>query len=769
MQTQTVEGNTRAIKVFKRSGEITDYNQQKIRQAVRLCLVVGCNKPDNAETGKLVAHVVTRVEKTLRHNSGAATVEQIQDLVEMVLMALGEHAAARAYILYREEHRQLREETGADIDPATRAKYAEAVGYFQGSNPTLQMTQAMDKFARYRDDLGGPARREVWPETVHRVMDWFKSETSLRGQALPPVTWEWLEQGMLMQKSAPAMRVVQLAGPALKRCNSGCFNCSYLVMDSPEAMAEDLYLLMNGCGVGFSVENRVIDKWPKVSRQKGETKTIVIPDTTEGWCDTLRDSLHHWLDGYDVIHDVSLLRLEGAPLKTKGGYSSGPGPLQDLLRFARSKILAKQGQCLTSLDVHDITCFVHRIVQMGGVRRASGISLSDLSDVLMRECKAGNFWAANSHRNQANNSVAYITKPSMAQFMTEWTSLIVNGSGERGIFNRESAFATMPDRRRSQMAVESYKHMGTNPCGEVHLTDKEFCNLSMGVVRPHDSVLQLEDKVRQAAYWGTLQSMMTRFNYLRPEWQQNAERERLLGVDLLGHFDHPLIGARADSGRGYLLRSLRDIVIETNAKAAQQLGINPSLAATCNKPSGDSSVFYDTAAGFKAHHGKHYIRRLRFKPNNPIARLLKDSGVPCQVDYDNSGLMVFDFPCQAPADNPVLLGDQSAIEQLEHWKDFKLNWTEHNPSVSVYVRDGEWLKVGAWVYENWDIVGGLSFFPFNNTIYPLAPYQTITAAEYEQRKAAFPTIEWAKLTRYEIKDMTELKQHMACAGGACEI
>jgi hypothetical protein len=1203
------------LQVRKRSGALTDYAQQKINQAVLACLVNGCNKPNNTSTRAMAKRVADRVDRILQQGAGPTSVEQIQDLVEQVLMGEGEHDAARQYILYRAEHQRLREQSALAIDETTRKRFIEAASYFQGSNPALQMTQAMDKFARFRSDLGGPARREVWPETVQRVMDWFYEEvTTVRGATLPTATWEWLRNGLLTQQSSPAMRVIQLAGAALSRCSSGCYNCSYMLMDSPEAMAEDLYLLMQGCGVGFSVESSVAEKWPRVLRQTGAVETIVVPDTTEGWCDTLKQSLHIWLSGGDVNHDTSLLRPEGAVLKTKGGTSSGPGPLKDLLRFAKAKILARQGQCLTSLDIHDITCFVHRIVQMGGVRRASGISLSDLNDVLMRDCKSGNAYATDPQRNQANNSAAYDRKPEMATFMTEWTSLVRNKSGERGIFNREGAIATMPARRRKQMSLSQQATLGTNPCltgdtlvyvadgrtavsikqlaeeqkdvpvfcldgdrkltirymrhpritgfdvpvmkvtlddgsiirvtpnhrfmlrdgtyretrdlragdslrlvtrvvpeacsgdsrcdlythiragerrehyehvmiaafatgrdslandhvhhkdedklnntpanlevrnsashlsehsageenpefcgvttaqliekgcaltrslgrrfstaewvefavinnlpqhfsawrqkavgsvaafsrlccaregleafvgedprvvktyhamleagldaeildgtviihkscefcgcgftvehvrreqgycsqscshrasqsaerlakqkmtqretlqrrkaarqeqqlevytalkaklrrlpekkewqdacraagvviemcrpsspfqswkdlkaaaltfnhrvvvvepagcadvyngtvddfhnflvggfdggltpsgrrnqgwivnaqcGEIVLPAQSFCNLSMGIVRPTDTVQQLEDKIRQAAYWGTLQSMMTRFNYLRDGWRINAERERLLGVDMLGHLDHPLIGARATGDkRSALLRYLRDTTIATNQQAAQQLGINASLATTCNKPSGDSSVFYDTAAGFKAHHGKFWIRRLRFKPSSPIARLLKDCGVPYAVDYDYSGLMVFDFPCKAPAEDSVLLGDMSAIEQLEHWKDFKLNWTEHNPSVSIFVKDEEWLAVGAWVYANWDIVGGLSFFPFNNDYYPLLPYEAISETEYAQRVAAFPSIEWAKLPYYEIKDMTELKQHLACAGGACEI
>jgi ribonucleoside-diphosphate reductase alpha chain len=539
-------------------------------------------------------------------------------------------------------------------------------------------------------------------------------------------------------------------------------NCAFLFLDSPTAYAEDLYCLMQGTGVGFSVEHaHAVDKWPRVKKQrKAKPDRYVIPDTTEGWCDSFKHGIERWLDGGDYDYDDSQIRKAGTILRTKGGRASGPQPLRDLLTFARGRMLARQGDRLTSLDLHDMACMSHRIVQMGGVRRASGISFSDLDDALMRDAKSGTFWNAHPYRNQANDSAVYDEKPSALDFMAEWLSLARSGSGERGIFNAGSLRRQMP-RRRKRALVRS------NPCGEINLRHDQFCNLSIAVLRRGMAVAEVRRRVRLAAVWGTIQATMTDFAYLNPLWKANCEEERLLGVDLLGHLDCELTRPGAPGLAG-LLESLKQDVIAENARLSGLLGVNPSAAVTCGKPSGDSSCFFDTAAGFKAWHGRHYIRRLRFADHNPVAKVLAAAGVPYAPDYDKSGLLVFDFPCRAP-EGAILLGDQTALEQLEHWKTYKLNFTEHNPSVTVYVKPDEWLAVGHWVYENWDSVGGLAFLPYDGGVYPLAPYETITEEEYARRAAEFPEIDWAKLPRFEDEDMTTLGQQFACVGGACEL
>ena len=759
---------SKSIQIKKRSGAVVDYRRQKIEQAVKLCLINGCLRPNDEATTALATKATDWVDRLVHKLDGQISVEAIQDLVEQSLYAVGEPEAGRQYVLYREEHRKLRESV---TDPKLQAVFNTGISYFTGANRDVQIVQAMDKFARFRPDLGN--RREVWPETVDRSIEFFRHEiVTLRGMNVPAEKWEWLRQGLLTQQATPSMRALQLAGPALTRCNSGVNNCSYLCMDGPDSSAEDLYLLMQGCGVGFSVEYAIaIDKWPRVKRQTGGAALKhEIPDTTEGWCDAFKLGLNTWLDGGDVEFNFDAIRPEGTPLKIKGGTASGPGPLKDLLNFTRKQILAYQGGCLSSLAVHDFTCFAHRIVQMGGVRRASGISLSDLNDAFMRDCKSGPFWATAPHRNQANNSTAYNVRPSMHDFMAEWSALMRGGTGERGIFNREAAINSMPERRRRNLTDADKAKIGCNPCGEIIELDREFCNLSMAIARPQDTMAVLEEKIAMATAWGTMQSAMTRYNYLRPDWKANVEREHLLGVDILGHFDHYLIGAgNTSDAKASALRYLRDGAVKTNVEWARMLGIGASAAVTCNKPNGDCSVLLDTSAGFKAHHGKYFLRRLRFKASNPVAMVLKNAGVPWQPDYDGSGLLVFEFPCKAPVDNPIILGEKSAIEQLENWKCYKLNWTEQSPSVSVYVREAEWLAVGNWVWQNWEIVTGLSFFPFDDSHYPLAPYTTLTTEEYEQRAAAMPLIDWSKLTRYEKYDMTELKATMACSADGCAL
>lgn len=540
-------------------------------------------------------------------------------------------------------------------------------------------------------------------------------------------------------------------------------NCAFQALQFTKDMADELYILMQGTGAGFSVEEEFsVGHFPRVKKQKKDAAPhqYVIEDSTEGWCDAYKFGLDAWWAGEDVEFDFSKVRPAGAPLKTKGGKSSGPEPLRDLLNFARNRILERQGKYLTSLDLHDINCYAHRIVRMGGVRRASGISLSDLHDTEMRDCKAGQFWLKNEQRNQANNSAVYEDKPTQVVWMEEWLSMIKSQSGERGIFNRGALKKQFPKRRKYSGHL-----WGVNPCGEINLRNKQFCNLSISVVRPNLPLGEIKRRVRLATLWGTIQSTMTNFKYISPEWKKNCDEERLLGVDLLGFLDHEIL--QNNELAAPVLRELRQLVIDVNLEIANRFGIPQSTATTCVKPSGDSSLFFMTAAGFKGHHGEYYIRRVRGHANNPVMMMLKEAGVPCHQDYDGSGL-VLEFPVKAP-DNCVLLETQTAIAQLEKWKTYKINWTEHNPSVTIYVRPEEWLDVGKWVWDNWDYVGGLSFLPYDGGVYPLAPYEAIDKKEYDERMAVFPAINWAKLVKYETHDQTDLHQQVACTGGQCTI
>jgi ribonucleoside-diphosphate reductase alpha chain len=749
--------HTRPESVIKRDGSVVPYDRERIARAVTRCLVNDCGETQT-EAEQFANHLAEIVESNL-FGIVSLSVEKVQDLVEKQLMDQGRHDAAKAYILYREERRKEREARRA-VDPATVELFRGVDKMFPGVNGHLQTAQAFDKFCRFDWSKG---RREVWPEPVDRVMAYTRKHMDEKHPGVvDEATWAELRDGLVKLEAAPSMRLIQMAGPALERCQVGVYNCAFLFPDSPKSLSEDLYCLMQGTGVGFSVEYRhAVDKWPRVKKQKGhKPDKYVIPDHTEGWCETVDAGVTRWLDGGDYDFDDSNVRRAGSILRTKGGRSSGPQPLRDLLGLMRARIMSRAGDRLTSLDLHDMLCMQHRIVQMGGVRRASGISYSDRDDTLMRDAKNGPFWNAHPYRNQANDSAVYDEKPSAVEFMEEWLSLAKSGSGERGIFNYGSLRKQMPKRRKRVL-------MRGNPCGEINLRHKQLCNLSIAILRLGLSLQEVRRRVRLAAIWGTILSTMTRFKYIDDLWRQNCEEERLLGVDLLGHLDCELTRPGAP-GLEAFLQQLRQDAVDVNLEWSQKLGINQSAAVTCGKPAGDSSCFFDTAAGFKAHHGRFYIRRLRFTQDNPVSRVLVDSGVPYAPDYDKSGLLVFDFPCRAP-ENAIVLGDQDAVAQLEHWKTFKVHFTEHNPSVTIYVKPDEWLRVGHWVYENWDYVGGLSFLPFDGGVYPLAPYEAISEEEYNQRRGAFPDVDWSLLPAYESEDMTELAQQFACTGGSCAL
>lgn len=753
------------MSVIKRDGKQVSYDHGKIFHAVEKCLI-SCQKP-TAEVVSVATQVTDQVDHILRLKSFKdqkdiipINIEIIQNIVEIQLMALGYYDAAKHYILYRDERRRDREDS-KKISPELRQLFKEGCSYFKGINYLTQQVQHFDKFSRF-DWI--KRRREVWPETVDRVMSYFKNHAQRKFPGIvPEEKWSELKQSLSEDQATPSMRSLQMAGPALERCQSGVFNCSYLEMDSPESLSEDLYLLMQGCGVGFSVEEDIVDKWPRVKKQRGlRPVNYVVEDYTESWCTFLKDGLNILLDGGDVIPDVSRVRPKDAILRTKGGRASGPQVLVDLWNFSRDVVLSRQGKKLRTLDVHDIVCMTHRIGQMGGVRRASGLSVSSRDDILMRHAKDGNFLEKHFYRNQANNAACYEEKPTAVEFMEEWLSLSKSGSGERSVFNRGSLHYQIPLRRE-------IRKFGTNPCGEVILRHKQFCNLSIAIVNQKETVEELKRKIRLATLWGTMQTTMTKFEYISPDWKMNTEEENLLGVDILGHMDCDLLKPGV-SGREELLRTLLGECRSENMYWSNLFKINFSSALTCGKPSGDSSVRFDKPAGLKEHHGRFYIRRLRFTNSGPIAKVLKDSGIPWEPEYDNSGNSVFEFPCRSP-DNTIILGERTAIDQLENWKVWKVNFTEHNPSVSIYVKETEWFAVGNWVYENWDIVGGISFFPYDGGIYPQTPYQTITQEEYNQRMLTMPTeIDWARIVLYEESDQTELAGNFACtAPGGCDI
>lgn len=634
----------------------------------------------------------------------------------------------------------------------------------------VQALQYYDKYARYNHELG---RRETWEETVSRVMGFFRKQADKYKVQLPDQTWEDLSNAMFKLEAMPSMRIVQMAGPALERCNVGAYNCAYLPIDSWDSFGELLYVLMQGTGCGFSVEVEHVDSLPRIKRQKGnKPKKYIIPDTTIGWCDALTIGLKAWADGEDVAYDFSRIRPQGTVLKTKGGRASGPEPLKRLLTFAREKLLAHQGRRLNPIEAHDIACYCGDIVQVGGVRRAAEISLSDLDDRDLRDAKTGQFWLNNVQRAMANNSAVYNERPSASIFMEEWLALMKSGTGERGIFNRGGVIKGLPKRRAKR------KDFGVNPCGEIILRPRQFCNLSIAVARPDDTVDTLARKVKLATFFGTLQSLLTDFQYLPKEWEENCEEERLLGVDITGQMDCPLLQpglTETDvwtTGRRDLLRSLQKVVVDTNAGIADEWGIQRSAAVTCIKPSGNSAQLFNCSSGLHPRYAKFYLRRLRIGSYTPISRLLKDAGVPWYPEVgqpaDTASTLVFEFPIKAPDGAPTR-HDMTALDQLENWLDWKQFYTEHNPSVTIYVEDHEWVSVGAWVYEHFDQIGGLSFLPKDGGMYELAPYEEITEAEYTKRAKALPAVDFGKLPDYEKEDMTEINREFACSGDKCEI
>lgn len=1074
--------------IVKRDQTTESFDAAKISAAVLKCFK-SCAEPPAAALATKISSAVAKV----LGKKGQATVEQVQDLVEVQLMQLELHEALRQFILYREEHRKLR----SNIDPVDAAYVREQKKYF----PTeLQAFQFADKYSRYNEAKG---RRETWPEAVDRVIGFFQKslEPDSEIDKLSPLLrseWDMLRDGMLNMEAMPSMRVLQMAGPALERCHSGAYNCAYVAIDHLSKFSELLYVLMQGTGVGFSVEAEFVSDLPKIRRQSGEPKQVhVVEDSTEGWCDALLQGLQGWFRGVDIDFDYSKIRLAGAPLKTKGGRASGPGPLRELLAFTRNRILANQGRRLSTLDVHDIACFCGRIVEVGGVRRAAEISLSDLDDVAMRTAKFGNFYEAEPQRAMANNSAVYDEKPSAVDFMAEFLSLAQSGSGERGIFNRGGLFKQIPKRRarktfgvnpcqpgwatvltrdgirtlddvgvgsevwsgrrwtaivnkvatgdkqvnayhttsgifygtenhrvvsdgskieakdatRIDLAVgaygpvsiapedvmdglivgdgsvhkasgdlvylcigkddgdyftseisgligrqfdetgwvvnttitaddlpftfdrqipdrfkyatrdrvagflrglfsangsvivnasgfsgrvtlkassldvicdvqqmlsslgitsyyttnkakpvdfsngtydckESYDlNIGTdrvrfqqvigfiqaykndkldkicrpNPsrfaharlatcarvtsvkdiaveavyditvddpghtywtggllvsnCGEILLRDSEFCNLSIAIARPDDTEEDLVRKVWLATIIGTLQSTLTNFKYLSPKWKKNCEEERLLGVDINGQMDCKILRPPTTFGdqsmshhlsRMLLLKRLQQVAIDTNKEWATRLGIPQSAAVTCVKPSGNSSVLFNVSPGLHPRHAAFYVRRATVSAVSPMAQLLKVEGVPYQVSYNNNANLLFEFPVKTPQ-GAILKGHLSGLEQLFNWADWKKYYTEHNPSVTITVKADEWLAVGNWVYDNWDIVGGLSFLPASDSVYTQAPYEEITEAEYEKRAAVFPLIDYAKLAYYEHDDQTTVAQDFACVGGYCEV
>jgi ribonucleoside-diphosphate reductase alpha chain len=611
------------------------------------------------------------------------------------------------------------------------------------------------RYAKYYDGYG----REFWTDTVERYM------INVVNALLDSKVCREIESAILNTDIMPSMRALMTAGPALDRDNTAGYNCSYLPVDDPKSFDEAMYILLCGTGVGFSVERQYVSKLPEIPQLFDSETTIVVKDSKEGWAKAFRQLLALLWAGEIPQWDIGLVRPAGARLKTFGGRASGPAPLVELFNFAITTFKAAQGRKLSSIECHDLMCFIGQIVVVGGVRRSAMISLSNLSDDRMRHAKSGQWWETAPWRALANNSVGYTEKPDMETFMREWTALVASKSGERGVFNRQACVDLAVKHGRRDPNYE----FGCNPCSEISLRPYQFCNLTEVVVRSTDTIDDLERKVRLATILGTVQSTYTKFPYLRKVWQKNTEEERLLGVSLTGVMDNPLM-TPDNKGLEKTLEHLRSVAINTNAEFAGMLNIPVSAAITCIKPSGTVSQLVSCASGIHARHSAYYIRTVRGDNKDPLTQFMKDKGIPnepCVMKGDTT--TVFSFPVKSP-ENAVTRNDMTAIEQLELWLTYQRHWCEHKPSVTISVRDAEWMEVGAFVYKHFDEMSGVSFLPHTDHTYQQAPYQDCTKEEYEELLAKMPTsIAWSELTEYENEDNTAGSQTMACTGDSCEL
>ena len=641
---------------------------------------------------------------------------------------------------------------------------------------TYQEYIHLSRYARWDYDKG---RRETWDETVERYFNFFaewleeKHDYKLENGEKTELENAVKELGVM-----PSMRCLMTAGPALKKENTAGYNCSYVKVDNQRSFDEILYVLMNGTGVGFSVEEEYTTQLPVIPDELYDTDTvIVVADSKLGWAKAFKELISLLYGGHIPKWDVSKVRPAGAPLKTFGGRASGPEPLVDLFNFTINTFKNATGRKLKQIECHDIVCKTAEIVVVGGVRRSALISLSDLNDREMRFAKSGQWWEQNVQRALANNSVNYKEKPDVGTFMREWLSLYDSKSGERGIYNSMSAKRTVErlngryrdgsgDYIRRRIPREDF---GTNPCSEIILRSREFCNLSEVVIRRNDTRESLKAKVKHATILGTFQSTLTDFKYLSREWKRNCDEERLLGVSLTGIMDNPL--TNGSKGKlDELLEELRDVAYETNCEWADRLGVPRSAAITCVKPSGTVSQLVDSASGIHARHNPFYIRTVRADNKDPLCKLMQEMGFPNEPDVTKPDhTTVFSFPMKSP-NGAVCRTDMTAMEQLDLWKTYAESWCEHKPSVTISVKEDEWVDVAAWVYENFDSISGISFLPFSEHVYRQAPYQDCTEVEYKEALKTMPKdVDWAELSKYESQDYTVASQELACTAGGCEV
>ncbi len=745
--------------IKKRDEQIVPFDSEHIFRAV-LRAMQSSNEGGEVEAKQVTMKVLDALlvfKQEQKIKVFIPSVENIQDIVENELIASNFIQTAKNYILYRKNRAEVRERVGF-VPEKVRKLVVDSKKYFR--NPLAEFVY----YRTYAKWIPEEGRRETWIETIDRYIDFMKENL---GSKLSNGEYGEIREAILKQEIMPSMRLLQFAGRAARKTNICAYNCSFIAPKSFRDFAEIIYVSMCGTGVGWSVESENIQALPQIKKQTGKmSPTYVIPDSKEGWAEAFALGLETWFGGADITFDYSLIRPAGSILKTMGGKSSGPGPIRSLLEFSRERILRRQGRRLTNLDAHDIICKIGECVVAGGVRRSAMISLSDLDDEAIRDSKKGQFYNTEAQRMLANNSAVYNTKPSTYEFLDEWTALAKSGSGERGIFNRGGLVKTLPERRLKQFSSGNFPAWGTNPCGEIILQSKQFCNLSEVVARAEDTEETLMRKIRLATILGTYQSSLTYFPFLSPEWKKNCEKERLLGVSITGQWDCKV------ARDGEVLEKLKQESIKVNKKYSKVFEVNASTCITCIKPSGTVSQTVDCASGMHPRHAPYYIRRVRISATDALFKMLKDQGVPYFPEVgqtkEDATTFVLEFPVKAP-EGAICKDDISAIDQLEHWKVVKKNFTEHNPSVTISVGDEEWILVANWVYENWDLVGGLSFLPRSNHVYQLAPYEAITKERYEEMQKRMEDLDFSKIVTYEKVDETEVKKELACVSGVCEV
>jgi ribonucleoside-diphosphate reductase alpha chain len=747
--------------IQKRDGTRVPYDEKKIANAIfKAMKAAGEGSLESAEkvAGSVLAELVkiclAKGAKT--NNDCIPAVEDIQDTVEKQLIFHNFAVTAKSYILYREKRNELRRERG-EVPTKVRELATASKKYFKND---LSEFIYYRSYSRWIDEEG---RRETWMESVDRYFSFMKENL---GNKLKESEYEELREAILAQRVMPSMRLMWSAGSAARRTNATGYNCTYVAPTTFKDLAEVMYLSMSGCGVGFSVESQTAQEFPIIKRQTGKIRrTHVVDDSREGWCDALVIGLKTWFDGEDITFDYSQLRPAGARLKTMGGRSSGPEPLVSLMNFTRGKILTRQGKRLRNIDLHDIICKIGEVVVSGGVRRTAMISLSDLDDYEIQHAKDGQFYMTEPQRSLSNNSAVYVEKPTSAEFLGEWISLMKSGSGERGIFNRGSLQKQMPKRRWEKFEKDA-PTCGMNPCGEIILKSKQFCNLTEVVARAGDSEQDLLDKARLAAILGTYQASLTNFTYLSEEWKENCEEEALLGVSITGQWDCKNVR------QAEMMKKMREEAVKVNKEYAKRFGINRATAVTCVKPSGTVSQLVDSSSGMHPRHAQYYIRRIRISATDALFKMMKDQGCTYYPEVgqtmDSANTYVLEFPVKAP-ENSIYKNDQSAIEQLEYWKMVKVAYTEQNPSVTISIGEDEWVAVADWLYKNWDLIGGLSFLPRSDHVYKLAPYEEISKERYEEMVKNFPELDFSKIVLYEHEDGTQGSKELACSSGVCEI